>query len=163
MKFKGINNTRFLVQAAIIAAVYAALTIALMPISYGVMQIRVSEALTVLPFFTPAAIPGLFVGCLIANIIGPYGIADIVLGSAATLIAALGSYMLRKRPILVPLPPVISNAIIIGSMLRYFYIPDMKLIVCILWVGAGELIACYGIGYPLLCYLKKYHTIFDLD
>ena len=81
------RNTKFLIQAAVIAAVYATLTIILMPFSYGVMQVRVSEALTILPFFTPAAIPGLFVGCIISNMVGPYGLMDMVIGSGATLIA----------------------------------------------------------------------------
>lgn len=155
-------RTRFLIQAAIIAAVYAVLTIALMPFSYGVMQVRVSEALTILPFFTPAAIPGLFVGCLISNIIGPYGLVDIVLGSLASLIAAVGSYALRRYPILVPLPPVIANAIIVGWMLKVVYAVPLPLTACILWVGLGQVIACYGIGYPLLRGLRKYKAIFDL-
>jgi uncharacterized membrane protein len=157
-----IKSTRFLIQAAIFAAIYAALTIVLMPFSYGVMQVRVSEALTILPFFTPAAIPGLFVGCLISNIIGPYGMVDIVLGSSASLIAAIGSYALRRYPILVPLPPVLANALIIGWMLKSIYAVPLPLIACILWVGLGEVIACYGIGYPLLKYLRKYKAIFDL-
>lgn len=159
---KRIISTRFLIQAAVIAAVYAVLTIILLPISYGVMQVRVSEALTILPFFTPAAIPGLFVGCLISNIIGPYGLVDIVLGSSASLLAAIGSYSLRKHAILVPLPPVLANALIIGWMLSEVYGVPLPLYACILWVGLGELIACYGIGYPLLRYLKKYKAIFDL-
>ncbi len=146
------NKTKLVTQAAIIAAVYAALTIALMPYSYGVMQVRVSEALTVLPFFTSAAVPGLFIGCIIANIVGGYGIWDIVLGSTATLIAAYTSYKL-KRKIWVPLPPVIANALIIGTMLHYFL--DLPLLYCIGWVGLGELIACYGLGYPLLRFLEK--------
>jgi len=150
------KNTKFLIQAAVIAAVYATLTILLMPFSYGVMQVRVSEALTVLPFFTPAAIPGLFIGCLVSNMIGPYGLLDMVLGSSATLIAAVFSYFLRKKPLLVPLPPVVSNGIIIGSMLYYAYAVPMPLIACILWVGLGELIACYAIGYPLMKLLSKY-------
>jgi len=156
------KNTKFLIQAAIIAAVYATLTILLMPLSYGVMQVRVSEALTVLPFFTPAAIPGLFIGCIVSNMVGPYGILDMVLGSSATLIAAFGSYLLRSKAILVPMPPVIANGIIIGGMLYYAYAVPMPLIACILWVAAGELIACYLIGYPLLKYLKKYKKIFEL-
>lgn len=156
------KNTKFLLHAAIIAAVYSVLTIALMPFSYGVMQIRISEALTILPFFTPAAIPGLFVGCIVSNIMSPYGVIDMVLGSSATLLAAVGSYLLRFRPILVPLPPVIANGIIIGGMLYYAYAVPISLIGCILWVALGELIACYGIGYPLLRYLKKYKNIFEL-
>lgn len=156
------KNTKFIVQAAIIAAVYATLTIILMPFSYGVMQIRVSEALTILPFFTPAAIPGLFAGCLVSNMVGPYGLPDMIFGSGATLVAAVGSYYLRKRPFLVPLPPVIANGIMIGGMLRYAYAVPMPLIACILWVAAGEFIACYGIGYPLIRYLRKYKKIFEL-
>ena len=156
------KNTKFLIQAAIIAAIYATLTIVLMPFSYGVMQVRVSEALTILPFFTPAAIPGLFIGCLVSNMVGPYGMLDMVFGSAATLIAAVCSYYLRSKPLLVPLPPVIANGIIIGSMLYYAYSVPLPLIACILWVAAGQLIACYLIGYPLLKILKKYKKIFEL-
>ncbi len=156
------KNTKFLIQAAVIAAVYATLTILLMPFSYGVMQVRVSEALTVLPFFTPAAIPGLFIGCLVSNMIGPYGLLDMVLGSGATLLAAVFSYLLRKKPLLVPLPPVVANGVIIGSMLYYAYAVPIPLIACILWVGLGELIACYLIGYPLMKLLKKYKKIFEL-
>lgn len=156
------KNTKFLIQAAVIAAVYATLTIILMPFSYGVMQVRVSEALTILPYFTPAAIPGLFIGCLVSNMIGPYGLLDMVLGSSASLIAAVLSYYLRSKPLLVPLPPVIANGIIIGSMLHYAYSVPMPLYACILWVGLGELIACYAIGYPLMKLLKKYKKIFEL-
>ncbi len=72
------KSTKFLIQAAVIAAIYATLTIVLMPFSYGPMQVRVSEALTILPFFTPAAIPGLFIGCVVSNMVGPYGMLDIV-------------------------------------------------------------------------------------
>ena len=154
-------KTKHVIQAAVIAAVYAALTIALAPLSYGVMQVRVSEALTVLPFFTPAAIPGLFVGCLISNILGPYGLVDMIFGSATTLLGAIGSYMLRNKPLLVPLPPVILNGIVIGPMLYYIYSVPVPLIGCILWVMLGELIACYGLGYPLMKYLKKYRNIFE--
>ena len=160
MKIDKRMTTKYLITAAVIAAVYATLTLILMPISYGVMQVRVSEALTILPYFTPAAIPGLFIGCLVANIVGPNGILDIVLGSSASLIAAVLSYMLRGKPLLVPMPPVVINALVIGPMLKYVYGIDIPLIFCILWVGLGQLIACYGIGYPLLRYLKRYHFIF---
>ncbi len=156
------RNTKFLLHAAIISAIYATLTIFLMPFSYGVMQVRVSEALTILPYFTPAAIPGLFIGCLVSNLVGPYGIVDMILGSSATLIAAAMSYFLRRRPVLVPLPPVITNGVIIGGMLYYVYAVPMPLIACVLWVAVGELIACYAVGYPLLRYLKKYKKIFKI-
>ena len=154
------KTTRYLIQASAIAAVYAVLTLVLHPFSYNLMPVRVSEALTILPMFTPAAIPGLFVGCLLANIIGPYGLADIVFGSLTTLIAAFASYKLRNKPLLVPLPPVIANAVIIGGMLHYVFGVPVPLWSCMLWVGLGELIACYGIGYPLMKYLKRYSDIF---
>ena len=86
-------KTKYLAEAAVIAAIYALLTIVLAPISYGAVQVRISEALTVLPFFTPAAVPGLFVGCIAANIMSPYGLADLIFGSAASLIGAIGSYL----------------------------------------------------------------------
>lgn len=146
---------KYLVHGAVIAALYAALTIMLMPISYGVMQIRISEALTVLPALTPAAIPGLFLGCLISNMLGPNGMVDILLGSLATFLAAIATYKLRKRPLLVPLPPIITNGLIIGSMLHYVYGIPLPLWTCILWVSIGEGIACYGLGYPLFKYLSR--------
>lgn len=157
-------DVRYLVRASLIAAIYAVLTIALQPISYGMMQVRVSEALTVLPFFTPAAVPGLFIGCLIANIYGGLGIIDIVFGSLATLLAAYVSYKIRKRA-LVPLPPVVVNAVVIGFVLYYAFMGDTALeaplLVLMGWVGLGQLIACYGLGYPLMILLEKYkHRLF---
>ncbi len=154
------KHVLFLIQAAVIAAIYVALTLALMPFSYGVMQVRISEALTILPYFTPAAIPGLFVGCLLANVIGPYGVLDIVFGSLTTLLAAMGSYLLRKHPLLVPLPPVLANGVIIGLMLHYAYGVPVAAWACMLWVGLGELISCYAFGIPLMKLLKKHEHIF---
>ena len=153
-------KTKYLAEAAVIAAIYALLTIVLAPISYGAVQVRISEALTVLPFFTPAAVPGLFVGCIAANIMSPYGLADLIFGSAASLIGAIGSYLLRKKPLLVPLAPVISNRIIVGAMLYYVYEVPLPLIVQMLYVALGEGVACYAIGYPLMKYLNKYKRIF---
>jgi len=152
------NKTRFLTHAAIIAALYAALTILLAPISYGQMQVRVSEALTVLPFFTPAAIPGLFVGCLLANIYGGNGLPDIVFGSLATLMAAFLSYKIQKK-YLVPLPPVIINAVVVGLILNY--VLKVPLLAAMGWVACGQTVACYGLGYPLILFMEKYrHKIF---
>ena len=153
-------KTKYLAEAAVIAAIYALLTIVLAPISYGAVQVRISEALTVLPFFTPAAVPGLFVGCIAANIMSPYGLADLIFGSAASLIGAIGSYLLRKKPLLVPLAPVISNGIIVGAMLYYVYEVPLPLIVQMLYVALGDVVACYAIGYPLMKYLNKYKRIF---
>lgn len=146
------KKTRFLTEAAVIAALYATLTIFLMPLSYGQIQVRVSEILTILPFFTPAAIPGLFIGCIVANFFSSLGLVDIVFGSLATLIAAILTYKMPKK--LAPLPPVIVNALIVG--LELYYITGAPLIASILWVGFGEAIACYGLGYPVLLQLNKY-------
>ena len=153
-----INKTKFLTQAAMIAAIYVVLVEVFKPISYGVMQIRIAEVLTVLPYFTPAAIPGLTVGVIISNIIGPYGILDIVVGSVATLIAAYLTYKMKKK-ILAPLPPIIVNAIFVGLMLYYIFLgsPDeMPLSAIMAWVAIGQTIVCYGLGYPFMLILDKY-------
>ncbi|MDR2157635.1 MAG: QueT transporter family protein [Clostridiales Family XIII bacterium] len=155
-------GTRFWVQASVIGGVYAALTVAFAPLSYGPMQVRIAEALTVLPYFTPAAVPGLFVGCLAANIVSPYGVPDMILGSLASFIGAFFSYKLRKRSLLVPLPPVLANGIIIGGMLYFVYGVEPSLWIDMAWVAAGELLACYALGYPLLRYLKRHGRIFRL-
>lgn len=151
------KKASFVVQAGVIAALYTAITLGLAPISYGpVMQVRISEVLTVLPALTPAAIPGLFIGCALANILGPYGLADMIFGSAATLLAALLTYSLRKKPLLAPLPPVVSNAVIVGSMLVYLYEVPVALWAACSWIALGEFISCYLLGYPLLRYLIKH-------
>lgn len=147
------TKTKYLTHAAIIAAIYVVITMIFAPISYGQVQVRISEALTVLPYFTPAAIPGLFVGCIIANIYGGGGLVDILFGSLATLLAAFLSYKMPKKS-LVPLPPVIINAIVIGFILHF--IANVPLFITMAWVGLGQLIACYGIGYPLIILFEKY-------
>lgn len=149
----------FIARAGIIAALYAAVTVAVAPLSYGpVFQVRVAEALTVLPFFTPAAVPGLFVGCVAANAAGMAmglggGVADIVFGSLATLAAAALTRIMPSRW-LAPLPPVAVNAGVVGLTLHmalgYPAVPTM------LWVGLGELAACYGLGLPLMALLNRY-------
>jgi uncharacterized membrane protein len=156
------GRVRFFVQAAVIGAAYAALTMALAPLSYGPLQLRVSEALTVLPYFTPAAIPGLFVGCLVSNIISPYGLVDVICGSLATLLAACGTFLISKskRRILAPLPPVVFNAIIIGAMLYWAYGVNASLPANMFWIGAEELIVCYGVGYPLMRVLENHRELF---
>jgi len=149
------KKTRFITEAAVIAAMYAALTIIFAPISFGQngsIQVRVSEALTVLPMFTPAAVPGLFIGCLLANIYGGLGPIDMIFGSTATLIAALLTYKMPKK-YLAPLPPVIVNGVIIGIELNYLY--QVPLLLSMATVAFGELVACYGLGYPLILFLEK--------
>ena len=114
------QSVLFLAQGAMIAAIYVVLTLVFAPFSYGEVQVRISEALTILPLFTPAAIPGLFVGCLISNILGGCVLPDIIFGSLATLIGAVGTYMLRRQnKFLAPLPPIIANVLIVPFGLRY--------------------------------------------
>ncbi|NLG89647.1 MAG: QueT transporter family protein [Clostridiaceae bacterium] len=147
----------YIVQAALVAALYTALTLMFIPISFGhnIFQFRIAEALTVLPALVPSSIPGLFVGCLVSNIIGGFGPVDIIFGSIATLLAAIFSRLLRKYPLLVPLPPVVFNALIVGSYLKFLYLKDVPLLASIGWVALGELMACYALGVPLLFLLKK--------
>jgi len=149
------NRVLFIARAALIAAVYTIVTVLIAPYAYGIFQFRVSEALTVLPAIMSSAIPGLFVGCLVSNIIGGYGPIDIIFGSIATLISALLSRKLRKYPYLVPLPPVVINALIVGGYLPFLYFPDVPVPVSMGWVALGQLLACYGLGYPLLVLLTR--------
>ena len=145
-------KTKNVVTAGIIAALYVALTMvsAMLGLSSGVIQFRISEALTVLPYFTPAAIPGLFLGCLIANILSGSILVDVLFGSIATLIGAIGSYFLRKYKCLVALPPVISNMVIVPFVLKYAYHLDDAMWFMAITVGIGELVCCCGLGNMLL-------------
>ena len=147
----------FLTQSAMIAAIYVVLTIVFRPFSFGEIQVRIAEALTILPAFTPAAIPGLFVGCLIGNMLGGSILPDIVFGSLATLIGALFTYLLRKQnKFLAPLPPIVANTIIIPLILRHAYGINLPLPLTMLTVGIGEVISCGILGMILYTTLKKY-------
>ena len=157
------KNTLFLTRAALIAALYIVLTWSAFgfDLASGAIQCRFSEALTVLPFFTPAAVPGLGVGCLLANLLIGSPLPDVIFGSLATLIGALGSYALRKNRYLCCLPPVIANALIIPFVLRYAYEMPDALPYLMLTVGAGELIACVLLGQLLIsALLPVRHYIF---
>ena len=161
------TKTKFVAKAGIIAALYAAITILLAPISSGQIQVRVSEALTVLPYFEPAAIPGLFVGCLVANILVGNGPWDIALGPLLTLVAAILTWLIglvfRKRkslglyyyvgPLLALVPPVVINAFGVAYILKI--VLDLPYWITVLWVGIGQTIAVYALGYPLLLLLIK--------
>ena len=149
------KNTKLLVQAAAIAAVYVVLTMVFAPISFGEIQVRISEALTILPFFTPAAIPGLFVGCLVGNILGGAILPDIIFGSLATLIGAIISWLVRKNRYLVPIPPIVSNTLIIPFVLRFGYGINLPIPMMMLTVGIGEVVSCGVIGLILLFALEK--------
>ena len=143
------TNTRTLVRAALIAALYTVLTLLLQPLSYGEVQIRFSEALTLLPILLPEAVPALAVGCLLANILGGCTIFDIVFGTLATLLAALCTRRLRNRFWLAALMPVLFNGVIVGAVVHYCYAPVFPLPLSMLSVAAGEAVACLVIG-PLL-------------
>ena len=150
-------DTQQLTLAAVIAAAYAALTLCLP--AYGAIQVRLSEAFTVLPFLFPAATPGVIVGCLVANLLSPYGLIDVVCGTLATALAALWTSRLKTRW-LAPLPPVLCNAGIVGAMLAWYEVGfgagfGPLYAVNALTVGLGELVACYGLGLPILAALPK--------
>ena len=133
-----------MVQSALIAAVYVAVTLAVAPIAFGPVQFRISEALAVLPCFTPAAVPGLFVGCLLANSLAGSIVPDVVFGSLATLIGALASYGLRKHKFLVCVPPILSNVLIVPWVLHYGYGYPDAIPWLMLTVGIGEVLAVGG-------------------
>ena len=139
--------------AAVIAAVYAALTLFLPIPPYAGIQLRIAEAMTVLPFFFPAATPGLFVGCIVVNLFSPF-VLDVFFGSLATLLACVWTQRLNNRW-LAPMPPVVCNAVIIGAEIAFAQVG----ITPAFWgvfafnavtVGAGELLACYVFGTVLL-------------
>ena len=154
---KYFRNTRFLVQAGLVAAIYTALCMVLHPISFGFggIELRVSEALTLLPAIMPAAVPGLFIGCLLSNILGGATMLDIVFGSLTTLAAALLTRKCRERQLLAAFWPVILNAVVIGLLLKYAYGLGMPLWLCMLSIGAGQAVACYAIGLPLMRMMKR--------
>ena len=152
----------FITQGAVIAAIYVVLVVVFIYWSFGPIQFRIAEVLTILPYFTPAAIPGLFIGCIIANVMGGAVIWDIVFGSIATLIGAIGTYMLRKNKWLAPLPPVIANTLIVPFVLKYAYGAEELVPLLMVSIGASELVVCGVLGMLLLFALNKYrHIIFN--
>lgn len=147
----------FLTQAAMIAAIYVLLTFiaSALGISSGVIQVRFSEALTVLPYFTPAAVPGLFIGCVLANLLTGAALPDVIFGSLATLTGAIFTRKLRKYKWLTPLPPILANALIIPFVLLYAY-GIRPLWFSFVTITIGEIISCGILGMLLLFTLKKY-------
>lgn len=155
----------FIVQAALIAAIYVALTYvsSLVGLASGTIQVRLSEILCILPVFTTAAIPGLWLGCFLANMLTGCILIDVVCGSIATLIGAIGTYYLRKHKFACTLPPVLANMVIVPFVLRYGYgfVTEYKGIdwsipFNAITVGIGEVITCVVLGSILLRVLKKY-------
>ncbi len=162
----------FTVQAAMIAAIYVVLTFIAnaLGLASGTIQVRISEVLCILPFFTPAAIPGLWIGCFLSNILTGCIIWDVLFGSLATLIGAVGTYLLRKHQLACTLPPVLANMLIVPFVLKYAYgVPsvmfhgvDVVIPFNALTVGIGEVISVCVLGSILLNVLNKYrNTIFQ--
>ena len=152
------SKALFIANAAIIAALYVVLTLianALGLANYAI-QVRFSEALTILPYFTPAAIPGLFVGCILSNILTGCVPLDIIFGSLATLLGAIFTYKLRKWKYLTPLPPIIFNILFVPPVLAFVYRFEGTLYYFALTVGIGELISCGVLGIALLLLLEKH-------
>lgn len=149
---KGLGGAESAALAGLIGAAYGATAIILAPLSYGPVQVRISEALTVLPYLFPRAVPGLFIGCLIANFVGGYGILDAVLGSGATLAAGLLSARMPNAW-LASLPPVFINMFVVGGYLSFLL--DMPFLACALYVGLGQTVACCFLGIPLALYLER--------
>lgn len=146
----------FMTQSAMIAAIYVVLTVLFAPFGFGQIQVRIAEALTILPYFTPAAIPGLFIGCLIGNIIGGAIIPDIIFGSLATLIGACFTYLLRKRSkFWAPVPPILANTVVVPLVLYYAYGLNLPIPFMMLTVGIGEIISCGVLGMILFSAVKK--------
>ena len=160
-------SVRNIMFAGVVAALYATLTIAVAPIAYGPLQFRIAEVLCILPFFFPITVPGLFIGCVIANLLSPYGILDIVAGSAASLLAAIctmGLGRIDRNSIsikaLACLPPVIFNALIIGAVIAWAatggstaFWPAFALNA--IQVGFGQFAVMYVMGFPLMLYLPR--------
>jgi uncharacterized membrane protein len=154
----------FITQAAIIAAMYVVLTFLSnsLGLANGEIQIRLSEMLCILPLFTPAAIPGLFIGCFFSNLLIGSTLIDIVFGSLATLIAAFFSYQLRnhKYPFLATVPPAVINMIVVPFILRYSYGVPLPIPIMMATVGIGEVISCMVLGSVLYFALAKRRAIF---
>lgn len=165
------KRIRFIAVSAVIAAMYVGLTYvsAAMNLAYGQVQFRLSEALTVLPVFTPAAVPGLALGCFLSNLASPFGVVDWVFGTLASFVAAVGTLALAKVkwkgvPWLAPLPPVIANAVIVGLELSCFSDAGVfawgnaslaGFLAGAVSVGLGELVVCYALGVPLMIAIEK--------
>jgi uncharacterized membrane protein len=155
------KKTLFMTEAAIIAALYTVLVFIFQYSSFGPVQFRIAEALTILPYFTPAAIPGVTIGCFLSALLTAADPIDMVFGSLATLIAAVLSYKLRRHKFLVPIPPIVVNAIAIPWVLRFAYGEAQPIPVMMLSVGAGEVAAVGVLGLVLLFALDRVkHVVF---
>ncbi|MCL2820260.1 MAG: QueT transporter family protein [Oscillospiraceae bacterium] len=171
-------SVRKVAFAGVIAALYAGLTLAVMPLSYGPVQLRISEVLCILPFFFPFSVWGLFAGCIVANLFSPYLWLDITIGPVASLLAALSTMYIGKMKsrerlptkALACFPPVFFNAVLIGAMIGYILMSEGEaetffpvFIASMFWVGIGQTVVLYAIGLPLMVYLPKTKLIDKLS
>jgi uncharacterized membrane protein len=155
------RKTQFLTEAAIIAAIYTVLVFIFQWSSFGPVQFRIAEALTILPYFTPAAIPGVTIGCFLSAVFAGADVLDMVFGSLATLVAALLSYSLRRYKYLVPIPPIVVNALVIPWVLKAAYGEAQPIPLMMLSIGASQLLAAGVLGMLLLLALERVrHIIF---
>lgn len=155
------SKAKHLSTAAIIAALYVVLTFISnsFGLASGAIQVRLSESLCILPIFTPAAIPGLFLGCLISNVLCGCVVWDVIFGSIATLIGALFTYLLKNHPKISTIPPILSNIIIIPFVLKLAYGFPQGIWYFVITIGIGEIISCGVLGTLLYRYIKKYNKI----
>ncbi|MDK2905937.1 MAG: hypothetical protein PWP16_1459 [Eubacteriaceae bacterium] len=157
-------NVLFVTQAGIIAALYVILTFlsSMMGLASGEIQLRLSEMLCILPAFTPAAIPGLFLGCFLSNLLTGCTLIDVIFGSLATLLAAIVVYQLRhhRNPLLLTAPPVIANMLVVPFILKYSYGVPLPIPVMMFTVGIGEVISCMVLGSVLYFALDKRRLLF---
>ena len=159
---KDMKNVHSLARSAMIAAIYVVLTLLFAPISFGAIQFRVAEALMLLPVLTVDAVPGLFVGCLLGNLLGGSVWFDVLLGALATLLAAIFARKWRNRPLLAAFSPVLFNGLIVGPVVYFAYtrpagepVSASLLLLCMGAVALGELAVCYALGLPMIFALKK--------
>ena len=155
------KRVKYITQAAMIAAIYVVLTlfISAFHLASGAIQIRISEALTVLPAFTPAAIPGLFIGCLISNLLSGGMLLDVIFGSLATLLGACGTYLLRKWKWAVPIPPILCNMLIVPFVLAYVYHLPGGVPYFMVTVGIGQILSCGILGMIVYGIISKHRNV----
>ena len=144
-----------LAYVGVLAGIYVVLTMVFAPVSFGPVQFRISEALCIMPYFSASAVPGLFAGCLLSNLLCGAMPMDVIFGSIATLLGAVGSRMLRRRKWLVCVPPIVSNTLIIPWVLRYAYGAEELIPFMMVTVGIGEVLAIGVLGNILLVTLEK--------
>lgn len=158
-KLKKERPVYFMVYASAIAAIYVTLTMLFAPIAFGPIQFRISEVLCILPCFTPAAVPGVVIGCLLANLLCGAAALDVIFGTAATLIGAFGSYALRRTRWAVCIPPILSNTVIIPWVLRFAYGSVDLIPIAMVTVGIGEILAIGVLGNGLRVMLERYKGV----